>query len=137
VSGGRVRDRAVIVQQKTKQPVQFELMDTARKTMRAWLERRRGTLNDYVFPSRNDYMAPYEHATICPLGTRVSGRHRASAPRVRNALTSAHEGLDHLQGDWQSQSRSDPSRSRQDREHGALPWRRCGRRSGVAERTEV
>ncbi len=57
VSGGRVRDRAIIVQQKTKRPVQFELMDTARKTIRAWLERRGGTLNDYVFPSRNDYMA--------------------------------------------------------------------------------
>ena len=57
VSGGRVRDRAVVVQQKTRRPVQFELMDTARKTMRAWLERRGGTLNDYVFPSRNDYMA--------------------------------------------------------------------------------
>jgi site-specific recombinase XerC len=56
VSGGRVRDRAIIVQQKTKRPFQFELMDTARKTMRAWLERRRGTLDDYVFPSRNDYM---------------------------------------------------------------------------------
>lgn len=57
VSGGRVRDRAVVVQQETKRPVQFELMDTARKTMRAWLERRGGTLNDFVFPSRNDYMA--------------------------------------------------------------------------------
>ena len=57
VSGGRVRDRAVVIKQKTKRPVQFELMDTARKTMRAWLERRGGTLNDFVFPSRNDYMA--------------------------------------------------------------------------------
>jgi site-specific recombinase XerC len=57
VLGGRVRDRAVVVQQKTRRPVQFELMDTARKTMRAWLERRGGTLNDYVFPSRIDYMA--------------------------------------------------------------------------------
>ena len=56
VSGGRVRDRAIVVQQKTKRPVQFELMDTARKTMRAWLERRGGTLNDFVFPSRNDYI---------------------------------------------------------------------------------
>ena len=35
VSGGRVRDRAIIVQQKTKHPLQFELMDAARKTMRA------------------------------------------------------------------------------------------------------
>ena len=66
---GRIRDRAIIVQQKTKRPVQFELMDTARKTMRAWLERRGGTLNDFVFPSRNDYMAPHEHATICPSRT--------------------------------------------------------------------
>ena len=57
VSGARVRDRAVIVQQKTNRPVQFELLATARATMRTWLERRGGTLNDYVFPSRNDYMA--------------------------------------------------------------------------------
>lgn len=57
VSGGRIRDRAVVVQQKTQRPVQFELLEPARKTMRAWLERRGGTLNDYVFPSRNDYMA--------------------------------------------------------------------------------
>jgi site-specific recombinase XerC len=56
VSGGRVRDRAIVVQQKTRRPVQFEMMDTARKSMRAWLERRGGALSDYVFPSRNDYM---------------------------------------------------------------------------------
>ena len=56
VSGGRVRDRAVIVQQKTQRPVQFELLEPARKTMRAWLERRGGTLSEYVFPSRKDRM---------------------------------------------------------------------------------
>lgn len=56
VSGGRVRDRAIVVQQKTKRPVQFELLEPARKTLRAWLERRGGALNDFVFPSRNDYM---------------------------------------------------------------------------------
>jgi integrase len=55
VSGGRVRDRAVVVQQKTGRPVQFELLDSAGASMRAWLERH-GTLSDYVFPSRNDYM---------------------------------------------------------------------------------
>lgn len=37
--------------------MQSELTETARKTLRAWLERRGGTLNDFVFPSRNDYMA--------------------------------------------------------------------------------
>ncbi len=57
VSGGRVRDRAIVVQQKTKRPVQFELMESAHKTMRAWLERRGRSIDDYVFPSRNDCMA--------------------------------------------------------------------------------
>ena len=56
VAGGRIRDRAVVVQQKTKRPVQFEIVEPARKTLLAWLERRGGTLNDFVFPSRNDYM---------------------------------------------------------------------------------
>lgn len=56
VAGGRIRDRAVVVQQKTKRPVQFELVDPARKSLLAWLECRGGTLNDFVFPSRNDYM---------------------------------------------------------------------------------
>ena len=57
VAGGRIRDRALVVQQKTKQPVQFEIVEPARKTLVAWLERRGGTLSDYVFPSRNDYTA--------------------------------------------------------------------------------
>lgn len=56
VAGGRIRDRAVVVQQKTKRPVQFEIVEPARKTLLAWLERRGVTLNDFIFPSRNDYM---------------------------------------------------------------------------------
>ena len=49
VSGGRVRDRAVIIWQKTRLPVQFEMMDTALETISAWLERQGETLNDFVF----------------------------------------------------------------------------------------
>jgi site-specific recombinase XerC len=42
------------VQQKTGRPVQFELLESARASIQAWLERRGGTLDDYAFPSRND-----------------------------------------------------------------------------------
>jgi site-specific recombinase XerC len=52
VIGGRVRSRAIVVQQKTGRPVQFELLDCARSSILAWLERRRGTLDDFVFRSR-------------------------------------------------------------------------------------
>jgi integrase len=52
VSGGQVRSRAIVVQRKTGRPVQFELLAYARASLLAWLERRGGTLADYVFPSR-------------------------------------------------------------------------------------
>jgi integrase len=55
VSGSRVRSRAIVIQQKTGRPVQFELLEPTRGSMLAWLERRRGTLNEFVFPSRIDH----------------------------------------------------------------------------------
>ena len=55
VLGGQVRTRAIVVQSKTGKPVQFELMQDARTSLLAWLERRGGTLADYVFPSRVDH----------------------------------------------------------------------------------
>jgi site-specific recombinase XerC len=54
VSGGRVRARATVVQQKTGRPVQFELLEAARSSLQTWLERRGGTLDEYAFPSRTD-----------------------------------------------------------------------------------
>ena len=57
VLGGHVRTRAIVVQAKTGRPVQFELMADARASLLAWLERRGGSLADYVFPSRTDLPA--------------------------------------------------------------------------------
>jgi integrase len=57
VSGGRIRTRATVVQQKTGRPVQFELMEPARTALLAWLEHRGGALDDYAFPSRTDATA--------------------------------------------------------------------------------
>ena len=48
VSGGRVRNRAIVIQQKTRKPVQFELLEPARTSLLAWLERRGGSLNNYA-----------------------------------------------------------------------------------------
>lgn len=82
--------------------------------MRPWLERRGGTLHDYVFPNRNDYMAHmstrqdarlvHEWLVGMDLEPQEYGTH--SLP--------AHEGADPLQGDGQLARRSDPSRPCQD-----------------------
>jgi integrase len=55
VSGGRVRVRAIVIQQKTGRPVQFELLESTRASMLAWREHRGGTADEFVFPSRIDH----------------------------------------------------------------------------------
>jgi len=52
VVGPEIRTRALVVQQKTGRPVQFEITSDVRASLLAWLERRGGTVEDYAFPSR-------------------------------------------------------------------------------------
>jgi integrase len=56
VTSGTIRNRSTVMEQKTHRPVQFELMAEARKTLLTWLNRRGGTLDDFIFPSRINYM---------------------------------------------------------------------------------
>lgn len=55
VAGADIRNRATIIQKKTSRPVQFELTADVRTTLLAWLERRGGSIGDYLFPSRMDH----------------------------------------------------------------------------------
>lgn len=54
VVNGSIRHRATVIQQKTGKPVQFELLEPARTSLLAWLERRGGSVDDFAFPSRMD-----------------------------------------------------------------------------------
>ena len=56
VASGTIRNRATVMQQKTRRPVQFELMTEARTTLLTWRNRRGGSLDDFIFPSRVNYM---------------------------------------------------------------------------------
>lgn len=57
VSGARVRNRAIVIQKKTRRPVQFELLEPARASLLAWLERRGGAVDEFAVPSRIDHSA--------------------------------------------------------------------------------
>ena len=52
--GGQVRQRSMVVQQKTGTPVTFEISETARESLRAWLTIREGKPGEFLFPSRID-----------------------------------------------------------------------------------
>lgn len=55
VSGAEIRTRAIVIQQKTGRPVQFELTADVRASLLTWLKRRGGAVDDYAFPSRVDH----------------------------------------------------------------------------------
>ena len=52
--GGQVSKRAIVLQRKTKRPVQFEITAPARDTVKAWIERARLGAGDFLFPSKRD-----------------------------------------------------------------------------------
>jgi integrase len=64
--GERVATRAIVLQQKTKRPVRFEITAAARQALEAWIRQRRLKAGDFLFPSR---VRPTAH-----LGTRQYAR---------------------------------------------------------------
>lgn len=52
VTGGSVRERAVVVQQKTGRPVQFELTEQTRESVLTWITQQTLGERGYLFPSR-------------------------------------------------------------------------------------
>ena len=52
VVAGSIRERAVIVQQKTGRPVQFELTEQTREAVHAWMTQQALRDGGYLFPSR-------------------------------------------------------------------------------------
>lgn len=53
-TGGDVRSRTKIIQKKTGNPVQFEIMDQSRDAIRDWCEFKGLEQYDWLFPSRKD-----------------------------------------------------------------------------------
>jgi len=64
---GSVRQRAVIVQQKTRHPVQFELTEQTREAVLAWIRLRSLDTSEYLFPSgihRLPHLSTRQYARI-------------------------------------------------------------------------
>ncbi len=50
--GGRVSIRAMVIQQKTNAPVQFEITKQTREAVESWIRINQATNSDYLFPSK-------------------------------------------------------------------------------------
>jgi len=69
--GGRVSARAIIMQQKTQRPVQFEITETTRDAVAAWINRAALRSEDFLFPSRvhaSPHLSTRQYARILDKG---------------------------------------------------------------------
>lgn len=66
ISARAVRSRSIVVQQKTGRPVQFEITEQTRRSLRSWLERRRAA------GLGGSFQAAYCQTSISRLGN-ISG----------------------------------------------------------------
>lgn len=65
--GNQVASRAVVMQQKTKRPVQFEITDLTRQSVQEWVEAAKLRSDAFLFPSRvhtSPHLSTREYARI-------------------------------------------------------------------------
>ena len=65
--GNQVAPRAIIMQQKTKRPVQFELTEPTRDAVAAWLAKSKLKPEQFLFPSRlraSPHMSTRQYARV-------------------------------------------------------------------------
>jgi hypothetical protein len=104
----RVASRAIVMQQKTHRPVQFEVtIDDAREPRSVdWPSRV--ALGGLPVSEPATRIAPHRHAPVRAHPPRLGLGHRTRDDRVRNALDATQQGVDDLQEDEEPASGADP-----------------------------
>ncbi|AJD46220.1 integrase family protein (plasmid) [Rhizobium gallicum bv. gallicum R602sp] len=92
-SGSSIRDRATIIQKKTKGSVQFEVTEQTKSALAAWLPFVRRNGGSYLFPGRritSQHLSTRQYARIVHrwvasigLETSAYGTHSMRLPRPR------------------------------------------------------
>ncbi|MDB6051930.1 MAG: phage integrase family site specific recombinase [Pseudomonas sp.] len=65
--GEDVSSRAIVMQQKTQHPVQFEITEQTRTVLEAWMHQARLRAEDFLFPTRlhdSDHLSTRQYARI-------------------------------------------------------------------------
>src|SRR3954462_11558877 len=77
----RVAARAIVMQQKTQRPVQFEITEPTREAIAAWISRGQLRAEDFLFPSRvhtSPHLSTRQYAPIVASWVREIGLDRAA-----------------------------------------------------------
>jgi integrase len=116
--GGRLRERATIIQRKTGRPVQFELTEQTRASVEDWLAILKVREGRFLFPSRG--------APICSDRSWLGSKCWPGRFSVRHPFDAANEGLSDLQKDGQPEGGSAFAWPHKAGEHRPLSRNRSG-----------
>ena len=81
IVGGTVRFRAMVLQRKTGRPVQFEITDQTRRSLSDWLQVRKLSASEWIFPSRmrpNHHLSTRQYARLVKQWVDLLGLDSAS-----------------------------------------------------------
>ncbi|MDR3484344.1 MAG: tyrosine-type recombinase/integrase [Bradyrhizobium sp.] len=76
LTGDHMRERSIVVQQKTGRPVQFELTEPTRTAVREWLDTRASSNLAYLFPSRvkgHQHISTRQYARLVHVWVKKAG----------------------------------------------------------------
>jgi len=74
--GNQVASRAIVMQSKTKRPVQFEITEQTRQSVSSWIEKMHRQPDDFLFPSRthaSPHLSTRQYARIVHRWVREIG----------------------------------------------------------------
>jgi hypothetical protein len=79
--GNRVSSRAIVMQQKTHLPVQFEITEQTRESLESWINKAKLKSDQYLFPSRihsSPHLSTRQYARIVEHWVRSIGLDNAA-----------------------------------------------------------
>ena len=91
VTGGQVLPRAMILQRKTQQAVQFEITEHTRETVAQWIRHAGLASSEFLFPSRvpsHPYLSTRQYGRLVKI---LGNRDWAGPIRVWHALNEANQ----------------------------------------------
>ena len=82
--GSLIASRAMVMQQKTKRPVQFEITEQTRNALTGWIDEAHLKSDEFLFPSRLHDSPPHLHSPICAYRAPMGEHDRTGSHRVRH-----------------------------------------------------
>ena len=137
--GHTVMHRAIVLQQKTQRPVQFEITEQTREALTTWIAHAKRKDDQFLFPSRK-HASPHLSTFHPAVGTccRALGNfHRVGSVRLWHAYHAPNQGHIDLQAHQESPRHATSAGALQAGEHRPSPGLEVDDALDMAEQTEV